>query len=108
MSRRTYTIEPQRLLAGSGYIPCEPHQASRIVILEITIIPPRGGRKRQHRIIKKVDEFHGAEALQRATERLGLLTRGTNPRPKSVKIWGRSLTRLEYDEVIATRSSNHK
>lgn len=101
MARKTYTIEHQRLQPGKGYQPCEPHQASRIVLLEITLIPATKGRHPQ-RITRKLQEFYGAGAAKRAAEQLAICTRGASPRPKERRIWGRSLTQLEYNEAVAS------
>jgi hypothetical protein len=105
MARRTYTLEPQRLVTGRGYVACEPHAAARIVILEITSVPAKGGRK-PYRITRKAGEFFGPGALARATERLATLTRGTAARPARDRgIWGRSLTTAEYNAAITADPS---
>lgn len=98
MSRRSYTIEPQRLEPRRGYVPCLPHQAARIIVLEVTVVPPKHGRK-QYRISKTVAQFSGQGAMQRAQDEVARLTRGTNGRPRG-KVIARSLTRAEYDAVV--------
>ena len=100
MTRRTYTLEPQRLEPGKGYVPCEPHQAARVAILEISSFPAKSGR-RPYRVTKLHSTFYGAAALNRARETLaGLVRRAESGKPKAKKIWGRSLTTAEYNAAI--------
>jgi hypothetical protein len=101
MSNRTYTLEPQRLIEGKGYVACEQHRASRIVIVEVTKVPAKQGR-RSYFIRRNHQIYSGSAMLLRARQDLDVLVRGTKRRdePKSGKIWGRSLTIKEYDAVM--------
>jgi hypothetical protein len=103
MAKKTYSIEPQRLMISSGYVPCEPHQACRVVIIETTSVPPKGGRKAYH-IKKVIEQFHGPSALERAAAACARYTHRSTPRPsireKASKLWGRSLTINEYDALL--------
>lgn len=103
MPKKTYTLECQRSIPGQGCVPCEPHQASRIVILEVTVVPAKGGRPRQ-RISRNFRMFYGAGGLAEAREMIDRLTRGTLPRPKTPGIWGRSCTQAEYNDIMSRRN----
>ena len=107
MTKRTYTLEPQRLEPGRGYVLCEPHQAARVVLLEISSFPPKAGRRR-YRISRNFAVFYGAGALARAQAQLDTLTRGTAPAPKERKIWGRSLTTEEYENAIRQQKAQRE
>jgi hypothetical protein len=100
--RKTYTLEPQRLVVGSGYVPCEPHQAARIAILEVTSYTRQGKR---YRVTRNQSTFYGPQMLARASAELARLTHRSNGRSEEGKrgrsIWGQSLTRLEYDQAVA-------
>ncbi len=96
MTRRSFTLEPQRLVPDAGYRPCEPHQACRVVIKEITIVPASKGR-RSYRIEKNHAIFCGSGMMLRARLELDVLIRGTNPRPRPTsEPWGRSLGLAQY------------
>lgn len=101
MSSKTYTIEHQRLVPSKGYRPCEPHQACRVVIREVTVFRRNG---KSYRIERNYRVFSGtAAALQARLEldRLVPKTKARQPndqRPR--KIWGRSLTIDEYNATL--------
>lgn len=92
-----YFLQHQRK-AGNRYEACEPHQASRVALLQ---------RQPNSRVLKLITVFEGAGALQRANAALAALIA---PRPPSYSlgsrmaqnsrpIYGRSLTRAEYDSL---------
>jgi hypothetical protein len=99
MTRRTYTLQPERLKAGQGYVPCEPHQASRVVVRETTLVPGRAGRK-PYRITRTLETFYGSGMMLAARATLDRLTCRTKPKPTKRGIYARSLTIAEYDEVM--------
>lgn len=105
MAKTTYTLEPQRLISGRGYVPCEPHQACRVVIWKITSIPSSKGRRayRQQRIVAN---FSGAGAMTLAREEIARLTGKTKKPEQPRSIWGRSLTLKEFNEVISRRRTH--
>ena len=99
MARRTYSLHPQRLQLGEGYVPCEPHRASRIVIVETTSVPGKHGRRPYH-TKRTVSVFSGAGAMLRARLELdGLIGRST-ARTERRAAWGRSCTSEEYNRII--------
>lgn len=104
-SRKTYCIEPQRLIAGSGYVLCQPHAACRFVIVETTKVPSTHGRK-TYSIKRNYHIFSGRGAEARAQQLVDRLCRRQQPSDtfRGRKIWGRSLTTVEYDEVMRRRN----
>jgi hypothetical protein len=99
MTRRTYCVQPQRLAVGKGYVPCEPHQACRVIVLETTFIPRKLGR-RAYQTKRIVGNFSGSGMMMQAKLECNRLTGRSQPKPQPRGVWGRSLTIAEYDEVM--------
>jgi hypothetical protein len=70
-----------------------------VVIKQITCVPLKAGRKRQ-RIERIHATFYGSGMMLSARATLDSLTARSAPRPKERKLWGRSLTLAEYNEVM--------
>ena len=102
MTSKTYTIEHQRLVTGRGYVACEPHRACRVAIKEITSFRRNGQRYRTERTYRI---FSGTAASLQARMELDRLIGGAKSmRAKQErKIWGRSLTIAEYDELMNSK-----
>lgn len=98
MTKRCYHIEHQRLVTGEGYRACEPHRACRVVIIETTNVPRKGGRK-AYQIKRNVQVFSGSAMCLRARALLDSLTAKTKPKPHKPNVLFRSLTILEYDSI---------
>lgn len=99
MTRRTYCVQPQRLKAGSGYVPCEPHQACRVIVLETTFVPKKLGR-RAYQTKRIVGNFSGSGMMLSAKLLCDQKTGRSASRPASRGVYARSLTIAEYDEVM--------
>jgi len=105
VSRRVYSLQPQRLQPGEGYIACEPHRACRVVIIETTFVPPKRGRRAYH-IKRKVATFSGSGAMLRAQLELDSLIGRSKPSTDRRRgVWGRSMTRLEYDNWLREKEA---
>jgi hypothetical protein len=107
MSNRSYQLQFECLAQGRGYIVCEQHQAQRIVLKEITVVPSKAGRK-SYRIQRNVATFYGADKLPVARDALDRLQRSAGPRAKSKRpLWGRSLTQREYLDSMAGKKEQN-
>lgn len=105
MPKKTYHIEHQRLVAGEGYCQCQPHAASRVVVIETTLVPAKNGRKRYF-FRKNVQVFSGGGAAARADRLCAALTASTKRSPRIFDrfrqrgVYARSCTIKEYDEIM--------
>lgn len=108
MTQRCYHIEPQRLRPDHGYVACEPHRATRFVVIETTSVPKRLGR-RAYQIKKNVGIFSGSGAHLQARYCCDGYTARTKPRPSTYtrpEPLARSCTRAEYDAIIERSKGN--
>jgi len=92
-----YLIRPQRLEAGRGYIECEPHQATRVVIVEQTHHRAKAGRK-AYTTGKVITTFHGSGAMREARTYVDRLAGKPTSAPRPTLF--RSLTRAEYNSTV--------
>lgn len=104
MTKRCYHIEPQRLVPGEGYKPCEPHRACRVLVIETTAVP-RSRNRRAYQVKKTVANFGGSAMMLRAKQECDWLTARTAKKPERPgAIWGRSCTINEYNQIMRSRS----
>lgn len=102
MTRRAYSIECQRIIKGEGYVPCDPHRAKRVVVIETTFVPAKAGRK-PYQTKRMIAAYSGSAMLAQAKATKDSLVRRAQPKPADRKIIGRSCTIAEYDQIMRQR-----